>query len=618
MYDVIVIGAGHAGVEAALIAAKQKKHTLILSISLDAISLMACNPNIGGTGKGHLVREIDALGGMMGIAADHATIQSKMLNTAKGPAVHSLRAQMDKRSYHVFMKQCLEDQEYLDLRQGEVINITKDDTFKVELLSGITIEGKTVILATGTYLKSSVFLGHKVIDIGPSGFKNCHELSKSIESLGHSLRRFKTGTPARIHKDSVDYSKLTLHPGDDEIVPFSFLHDSLEIDQIPCFLGYTNEETHRIIEENIEKSALFSGLIEGTGPRYCPSIEDKITRFKDKPRHQLFLEPEGIDTKELYVQGMSTSLPEDVQESFLKSIDGLENVKIMRPGYAIEYDSIDPTTLKLSLESRFVEGLFFAGQINGSSGYEEAAAQGLIAGINAVCYLEQKEPLILRRDQAYIGVLIDDLVTKGTNEPFRMMTSRCEYRLILRQDNADERLTPIAHERGLVSEERYQRLLSKREKIEAEKKRLKETKVSFLDANPILKECDEGELQENTNLYQLLTRSKVTYEKLKTVDPNRPNVQREIIDGIEVELKYRGYIDKQLKQVEHFRSLEEKKIPPIDYDDVKGLLIEARQKLKATMPENIGQASRISGVNPSDIQVLLLYLEHFRSKHDSK
>lgn len=619
MYDIIVIGAGHAGVEAALAAARLGSRTLLLTMNLDSVAMMPCNPSIGGTGKGHLVREIDALGGEMALNADRVTLQSKMLNTAKGAAVHSLRVQTDKFKYHDEMKRIVEQTDRLTLRQAEVdhLLIEAGKVVGAHTLTDVTFTARAVVLATGTYLKSKIFIGHQAIDSGPAGLKSAKLLSEQLRALGITVRRFKTGTPARVHADSLNYTKLTLHPGDEEIVPFSFMNDHLEIEQVPCHMTYTNECTHELIRNNITKSAMYSGLIEGTGTRYCPSIEDKITRFADKTRHQLFLEPEGLDTKEVYVQGMSSSLPEPVQEAFLKTIEGLEDVLVMRPGYAIEYDCIDPAELKLSLESKIIENLFFAGQVNGSSGYEEAAAQGLIAGINAHQKLNDKEALILHRDEAYIGVLIDDLVTKGTNEPFRMMTSRCEYRLVLRQDNADQRLTEIGYKIGLVTQARYEKYLQKKQAFENEIKRIRTTNLHMDEVNPLLEKVGETSIKENTSIYQLLKRGAVDYDLLASIDATRPVLNRDLINRIEVEIKYQGYIDKQLKQIERFKSLEEKKLPAdIRYEEVKGLRIEAMQKLSKQRPESIGQASRISGVNPADLSVLLIYLETKRRRND--
>lgn len=612
-YDMIVVGAGHAGVEAALAAARLGNQVLLLTMNLDSISLLACNPSIGGTGKGHLVREIDALGGQMGLVADQVTLQSKMLNTAKGPAVHSLRIQADKYRYHQEMKKILEAQERLDLRQAEVTDlIIEEGKVKGVRTPGLAFRANAVILATGTYLRSLCFIGHEVIDSGPSGLSNSKKLSESLESHGFELRRFKTGTPARIHGKFVDYTKFTPQWGDEHPTPFSFLSDGLEFKEIPCYLGYTNETTHSIIQENIEQSAMYSGHIRGTGARYCPSIEDKITRFADKNRHQLFLEPEGDSTCELYVQGMSTSLPETVQEQFLSSIEGLSEVKIMRPGYAIEYDCIDPRILKLSLESKEVENLFFAGQINGSSGYEEAAAQGLLAGINAHLKLRGQDPLILGRDEAYMGVLVDDLVTKGTNEPFRMMTSRAEYRLVLRQDNADFRLTPRGEKLGLVQPARSQRMQMRREAFEEEMKRLETQRISMEEINAYFRERGLAELSSSPSLLQLLRRSDMSYEDFKKLGVEA-TCPKDVQTMVEIEVKYRGYIEKQMRQVEQFRSLEEKLLPEdLNYLEIDNLRIEARQKLQSLRPGSLGQASRISGVSPADITVLLIYLEKRR------
>lgn len=615
-YDVIVIGAGHAGIEAALSSARLGHETLLCTISLDSLALMPCNPSIGGTGKGHLVREIDALGGEMGLAADRATIQSKMLNTAKGPAVHSLRIQADKYDYQVAMKQVIEDQQRLDLLQAEVIDfiIHEDELVGVKTNTGIDYEASVIILATGTYLKSVIFMGEQLSHMGPNGLKSS-DLSDTLRAMGMKLRRFKTGTPPRIHKDSIDFSKLGLHPGDEKIEGFSFLNEDLEVDQVDCYLGYTNEASHEIILKNLHLSGLYTGTIKGVGARYCPSIETKLERFSDKERHQFFLEPEGLRTKEYYMQGMSTSLPVRVQEEFLKTIPGLENAKIMRPGYAIEYDCLDPTELTLSLSHKTYKNLFFAGQINGSSGYEEAAAQGLIAGINAHQYLLGEDPLILRRDQAYIGVLIDDLVTKGTDEPFRMMTSRCEYRLILRQDNADQRLTPIGRELGLVSDERWAFFTEKVEQIEAEKKRIKKVKIHPETVNGILQEQGGSIITEATSLESLLRRGEITYANTEAIDSERPPLRESVKQAVEIEIKYEGYIQKQLRQIESFKNLELKKIDPqTDYETIKGLRLEAIQKLKELRPLNLGQASRISGVNPADVQVLLVYLENLRRR----
>lgn len=616
-YDVIVVGAGHAGCEAALAAARMGKKTLILSINLEAVAMMACNPSIGGTGKGHLVREIDALGGEMGINIDKTFIQSKMLNTAKGPAVHSLRAQADKNRYHEEMKKTLEEQENLHLKQGEVVELIVEDgkACGVVLRTNTVYRSKVVILATGTFLRGKIFIGESAFDSGPNGLAPSMELADNLIKLGLPMRRFKTGTPARALGKSLDYSKMEEQKGDEKIVPFSFLNDNLECDQVSCWLSYTNEETHTVIRNNFHRSALFGGQIEGVGPRYCPSIEDKINRFSDKPRHQLFIEPEGLTTDEMYIQGMSSSLPEDVQEEFYKTIPGLENLEIVRPAYAIEYDCIDPLDLKLSMENRQIENLFCAGQFNGSSGYEEAAAQGLMAGINAVLKIDQKNPFILKRNEAYIGVLIDDLITKGTNEPYRIMTSRAEYRLVLRQDNADLRLTEMSYRLGLASEERYQRFLQKKEIIANEIERLKKTMVAPEDINDFLVENGSSPLKQKMSIMDLMKRPQVTYENTAFVDPERPELSDHAIAQMEVQIKYEGYITKQEQQIEKFKKLEDKKLDhDFNYDEVEGLRIEARQKLNQFKPVSMGQASRISGVSPADINVLLIHLEKMRRK----
>ncbi len=611
-YDVIVVGAGHAGVEAANASATMGKKVLLLTICLDSISMMPCNPSIGGTGKGHLVKEVDALGGLMGVNTDKVTIQSKTLNITKGPAVHSLRVQTDKFKYHDIMKQTIENNKNIDLKQAEVKELIFDGkkVVGVRTLNDMEYYSKAVILATGTYLASKIFIGANIIKTGPNGLKSSEDLSENLKNQNINLRRFKTGTPARVHADSVDFNKVELYLGDKNPEPFSFLNDDIEFNELPCYLAYTNEDTHKLIQDNIHLSAMYSGEIEGTGPRYCPSIEDKITRF-DRPRHQLFLEPEGIDTKEIYVQGMSTSLPESVQVKFLRTIKGLENSKIMRAGYAIEYDCIDPTDLKLSLESKIFENLFFAGQINGSSGYEEAAAQGIMAGINASLKIENKEPFVLKRNEAYIGVLIDDLVTKGTNEPFRMMTSRAEYRLILRQDNADIRLTEKGYNLGLASKERYEKMLRKKEAIKKESERIKNTLISKEKINSLFLDLGISEVLESMYLYDLLKRTDLNYEILSKIDET--NVSNDIKKYVEIEVKYSGYIEKEMRQIKKFESLENKKIPKgIDYNKIKGLRNEAMQKLSDKKPNNLGQASRISGVNPADISVLMIYLEMIR------
>ena len=618
-YNVIVVGAGHAGCEAALAAARMGMRTLILAINLESVAMMPCNPAIGGTGKGHLVKEIDALGGEMGINIDKTFIQSRMLNTAKGPAVHSLRAQADKNKYHLEMKKTLEKQEGLDLKQGEVTDIIIEDGIVrgVKMRTHGYYEADAVILATGTFLGGKIFIGSSAYESGPSGLAPSTILAENLKGHGLDMRRFKTGTPARALASSLDFSKMQIQEGDEKIVPFSFLNDELKADQVPCYLTYTNEETHKIIRENFSRSALFGGQIEGVGPRYCPSIEDKINRFADRKRHQLFVEPEGLDTEEMYIQGMSTSLPEDVQQQFYSSIEGLENLEISRPGYAIEYDCIDPQTLKASLEHRQIENLFCAGQFNGSSGYEEAAAQGLMAGINSVLKIRGDEPFVLGRDEAYIGVLIDDLVFKGTNEPYRIMTSRAEYRLLLRQDNADERLTEKSYRLGLATEERYNKYLEKIRIIEKEIKRLESTKVAPGDANELLESCGTAPISGKTALSELIKRPDLSYEVLAPVDSGRPELPPLLGDQVEVRIKYEGYIGKQLERVEKAKRLESKKLPSnICYGDIDGLRIEARQKLDALKPETLGQASRISGVSPADINVLLIYMESNRRKTD--
>jgi len=619
-YDVIVIGAGHAGCEAALAAARIGCSTLMITMNMDSIALMPCNPAIGGTAKGHLVREVDALGGEMGINIDKTFIQSRMLNTSKGPAVHSLRAQADKKAYQEQMKHTLEKQENLTLKQDEVVELlTEENSITgVRTKNGAEFSAKAVVVTTGTYLKSRIIIGEVSYNGGPNGLFASNELSESLKSLGISLRRFKTGTPARINRRSVDFNKMIIQPGDENIVPFSFMNDNLNIDQVPCYLTYTNERTHKVILDNIHRSPLYSGKIEGIGPRYCPSIEDKVMRFPDKERHQIFIEPEGLNTEELYVQGMSSSLPEEVQIEFLRTIDGLENCQVIRTGYAIEYDCIDPMQLKLSLELKKIGGLFFAGQINGTSGYEEAAAQGIVAGINAARKVKNLEPIIIDRSEGYIGVLIDDLVTKGTNEPYRMMTSRSEYRLILRQDNADLRLTEKGREAGLVTDERYNRYKERKRAIEEELKRIKKTVIHATpEVNRTLSEKLSTPLKAGISIYELLKRPEINYEALSKLDKERPQLRDDIIEQVEIEVKYEGYIEKQKQQVEQFKKIEEKKIPKyIDYKNIKGLRIEAMQKLDKIKPENIGQASRISGVSPADISVLLIYIEQIRRKKE--
>ncbi|MEL7649533.1 MAG: tRNA uridine-5-carboxymethylaminomethyl(34) synthesis enzyme MnmG [Sedimentibacter sp.] len=620
--DVAVVGAGHAGCEAALASARLGMKTAMLTMTLDSIAMMPCNPNIGGTAKGHLVREIDALGGEMALNIDKTMIQCKMLNRSKGPAVHSLRAQADKNRYHTEMKKVIENQENLEVVQAEVTKLTVNDdkSFNLYTKVGAYYRAKAVILTTGTYLKGRVYIGELNYASGPNGLAPANELSDSLMDLGIELRKFKTGTPARIHSDSMDYSKMDIQSGDEEIIPFSFMTDKIEIQQVPCYITYTTEQTHDIIRNNLDRSPLYEGVIKSIGPRYCPSIEDKVVKFSDKDRHQLFVEPEGLDTKEMYIQGMSSSLPYEVQIPMYRSMIGLENAKIMRPAYAIEYDCIDPTQLKTSLEAISIKNLFFAGQVNGSSGYEEAAAQGLIAGINAAMSLKGREPLVLDRSEAYIGVLIDDLVTKGTNEPYRMMTSRAEYRLLLRQDNADERLTEKGYSAGLVTEERYNRFQAKKKKIEEEIERLKSIKLTPKnEVNEILEKLDSVPLKMPISFYDLLRRTELNYDNTADLDMERPPLFKETKDYVETVIKYDGYISKQIKQVEQFKKLENKKIPKdIDYNNVGSLRLEARQKLSRVRPDSIGQASRISGVSPSDINVLLVYLMTYSSKSQDK
>ena len=617
-YDVAVIGAGHAGCEAALACARLGFRTIVFTVSVDSIALMPCNPNIGGSSKGHLVKEVDALGGEMGKVIDQTFIQSKMLNKSKGPAVHSLRAQADKNEYSKTMCQVLENQENLEIKQAEIVNILteNDEVTGVQLYSGMIYRCKAVILCTGTYLKSRCVYGDVSMSTGPNGLQSANYLTDCLKELGIKMYRFKTGTPARIDKNSIDFSKMEEQFGDERIVPFSFTTNpnDVQIDQASCWLTYTNEETHRIIRENLDRSPLYSGMIEGTGPRYCPSIEDKVVKFADKNRHQVFIEPEGLGTNEMYVGGMSSSLPEDVQYAMYRSVPGLENAKIVRNAYAIEYDCIDGRQLKPSLEFKNIHGLFSAGQFNGSSGYEEAAAQGIVAGINAARMLQGKEPMILDRSEAYIGVLIDDIVTKESHEPYRMMTSRAEYRLLLRQDNADQRLTKKGYEVGLINEERYQRLLKKEELIKNEIERVEHANVGANEkVQTLLKECGSTPLSSGSTIAELIRRPELTYDMLKPIDDARPdfpkNLAEEVAEQVNICIKYAGYITRQMRQVEQFKKLERKKIPEdIDYDKVNSLRIEAIQKLKEHRPASIGQASRISGVSPADISVLLIYL----------
>jgi tRNA uridine 5-carboxymethylaminomethyl modification enzyme len=617
-YDVVVIGAGHAGCEAALAAARLGLETVIFSVSLDSIAMMPCNPSIGGTSKGHLVREIDALGGEMGKNIDKTYLQSRMLNTGKGPAVHSLRAQADKFTYSKEMKRVLENTPKLTIKQSEVTDIIVEDKkiIGVKTISGAIYNSKAIIIASGTYLKARCIYGEVSINSGPNGLLAANNLSQSLKEHNIELYRFKTGTPARIDKSTIDFAKMDEQKGDEKIVPFSFLNNEEDIkrDQIPCWLTYTNINTHDIIRNNLDRSPLYTGVIEGTGPRYCPSIEDKVVRFQDKERHQVFLEPEGEYTNEMYVQGMSSSLPEDVQRDMLRTLPGLEECVIMRPGYAIEYDCINPLQLNPTLEFKSIEGLYSAGQFNGSSGYEEAAAQGLIAGINASMKILGNEQIVLHRSDAYIGVLIDDLVTKGTNEPYRMMTSRAEYRLILRQDNADLRLSSIGHKVGLIDDDRYSRLKDKEIKIEKEIYRLRNTRVGATkEIEGFLDKHNSSLIKSGITLAELLRRPELNYDILKEIDVNREELDDDVIEQVNISLKYEGYISRQQKQVAQFKKLEKKYLPnDLNYSDIKGLRIEAMQKLNNVKPRSIGQASRISGVSPADISVLLVYLEQLR------
>lgn len=615
-YDVVVIGSGHAGSEAALACARMGMKTLATAMNLDSIAMMACNPSIGGPAKGNLVRELDALGGEMGVNTDNTMLQIRMLNTKKGPAVRALRAQVDKKQYQDRMKKVMENQDKLQIKQAEIVEIRVEDNKVTGVVTslGAFFRCKCVILAAGVYLKGKIVIGEVAYEGGPNGLFPANKLSGCLNYLGIKLMRFKTGTPARIDGKTVNFDKMAEQPGDHDINTFSYMTGEIDIDQKSCYLTYTNKETHEIIKRNIQRSPLYTGDITGVGPRYCPSIETKVITFPDREEHQIFIEPEGLNTREMYVQGMSSSLPEDVQLDVLHSVEGLEDCHVMRTAYAIEYDCIDPTQLQLSLEHKNISGLYFAGQINGTSGYEEAAAQGIMAGINAALKLQGKEPLILDRSEAYIGVLIDDLVTKGTNEPYRLMTSRAEYRLILRQDNADLRLTQKGYDIGLVSEDRYQRYMKKKENLEAELDRLKKKIVTAGESlREYLAERGSTDIKGGISLFELLRRPEISYDSLMVLDGERPELDRETAEQIEIQIKYEGYIKKQLQHAEQFKKLENKKIPDnMDYSSIKGLSLEARQKLNNIRPTNLGQASRISGVSPADVSVLMVYLEQVR------